>query len=313
MKSIEIKRIYSLQLANGHCWNLIATEGSESWVDKFAEIMQIKGYELDHSPRLVFMEDKLDSSLEELLDKFDSNIRFQRYGWETRKYSFNGNNSNQKYYYNKETNDIIFFIDKNGTYKPRNNGNSDIMSMWFASYHIYNREQFFGGLPFHTGLIELNGKGILISAKGGTGKSTCCNRIPLPWKTLADDQALIVRDNLGKYKVHPFPTWSEHIWAPSTKTWNVEKYVDLSAIFFLEQSKFDEVVPLERERSLFMIYRMAMEASYIGMINMDKEEERLLKIRIFNNSCELSKFVPTYILRASLHGQFWKEIEKVFQ
>ncbi len=176
---------------------------------------------------------------------------------------------------------------------------------------IYRREQFFGGLPFHAGLIELDGNGILIAANGGIGKSTCCRRIPPPWRALGDDQSLIVRDNSGRYVVHPFPTWSEHLWKPSSKTWNVERYVNLSAIFFLERAEYDEVVPLERKRSLFMINEMAIQAAVVGIINMNKEEERLLRLRLFNNSCDLSRSVPAYILRASLHGQFWKEIEKV--
>jgi hypothetical protein len=32
---------------------------------------------------------------------------------------------------------------------------------------------------------------------------------------------------------------------------------------------------------------------------------------LFNNACELAKAVPAYILRVSLEGRFWEEMEKV--
>lgn len=313
MKFIDIKKTYSLQLANGHSWNIIATEGTETWVDKFAKIMQLKVSEPDESPKMIFVRDASEKCPEEIINGLDPHIfdSLPKEGWKNNKYSSNGNKINAKFCYNDKVHDKICLINKSDLNYVDGKENSDVLGMWLFSYLIYQREQFFGGLPFHAGLVVRDNKGILLSANGGTGKSTCCRRIPLPWQALGDDQALIVRDGSGKYVVHPFPTWSEHLWKPSDKTWNIERYVDLSAIFFLERSEYDEVIPLERKRSILLINEMAMQASVVGILNMDKEEERSTRLRLFNNSCELSKFVPTYILRVSLHGQFWKEIEKV--
>ncbi len=110
--------------------------------------------------------------------------------------------------------------------------------MWSSLAPIYLREQLFGGMPFHAGLVERDYMGFLISAPSGTGKSTSCRRIPPPWKPLCDDEVFIVKDSKGTYKVHPFPTWSEFF--NGRKRHHLERFkraVPLSAIFFLEQSK----------------------------------------------------------------------------
>ncbi len=315
MKFIDIKKTYSLQLANGHRWNIIATEGTEMWVDRFASIMRLKTCDPDESPKMVFIEGTPEKCHDEITNNLDPNILkfFPEGGWKINKYSSNGNKIYAKFCYNDKIHDKICFIDKANLDYYDEQGNRDILKMWLFSYLIYQREQFFGGLPFHAGLVTIDGKGILLSANGGTGKSTCCRRIPAPWQALGDDQALIVRNNNGKYMVHPFPTWSEYLWRPSDKTWDIERHVDLSAIFFLERSEHDEVITLERKRSIFLINEMSVQASTVGLLNIDKEEERAVRLRLFNNSCELSKFIPAYILRVSLHGQFWKEIEKVLE
>lgn len=315
MNLINIRKTYGLRLANGHRWNFIATEGTEEWVDKFASIMQLKVCEPDESPKMVFIKDESEQHYEEIINRLDPHISksFPIEGWKINRYSENGNKVNAKFIYNDKVHDKICFVDENNFDYVDEQENSHILKMWLFSYLIYQREQFFGGLPFHAGLVARNGKGMLLAANGGTGKSTCCRRIPLPWKAFSDDQALIVLDDSRKYRVHPFPTWSEHLWRISDKTWKIESYVDLSAIFFLERSEHDEVIPLERKRSIFLINEMSMQASIIGVLNMEKEEKRLIRLRLFNNSCELSKFIPTYILRVSLHGQFWKEIEKVIE
>ncbi len=48
---------------------------------------------------------------------------------------------------------------------------------------------------------------------------------------------------------------------------------------------------------------------------MDQSIEEKLKIKelILNNISELVKNVPVFILRASLSGEFWKEMERVLK
>ena len=119
----------------------------------------------------------------------------------------------------------------------------DIIRMCQSLHPIYQGVQASGGLPFHAGLVEWNSHGVLLAAPGNTEKSTCCSRLPHPWHALCDDEALIVHDEHKKrYLAHPFPTWSDYIFQRSERTWDVQRHVPLSAIFFLEQSETDEVV-----------------------------------------------------------------------
>ncbi len=86
-----------------------------------------------------------------------------------------------------------------------------VIQMWTALSPVFDAAQDSGGLLFHAALAELNGSGVLIIGPSGAGKSTCSRRLPVPWRSLCDDEVLIVRDSPGQYHAHPFPTWQELI------------------------------------------------------------------------------------------------------
>jgi len=104
------------------------------------------------------------------------------------------------------------------------------------------------------------GHGFLLAGQGGTGKSTCCRRLPNNWKPLCDDESLIVLDKSKVYHVHPFPTWSDYIQKRAKNIWDVQGSVPLSAIFFLEQSEKDEVIPLSKEQSAILMTKSSKQA-----------------------------------------------------
>lgn len=187
----------------------------------------------------------------------------------------------------------------------------EILSMWYSMQPIYQRSMKHGGLPFHAGLVELDGKGILIAGHGDAGKSTTCRRFPAPWKALSDDETLVVFDKSGKYLAHPFPTWSEYLWKLSERTWDVQYSVPLTAIFFIIQHETDEVIPMTEMEAALMITRSANQTCRKFWVKSDKKLQRQFKTEIFNNACEIAKKIPAYALRISLHGNFWGKIEEV--
>jgi len=194
---------------------------------------------------------------------------------------------------------------------PQKNHDLEIIRMWLSLHPIYQRALYSGGLPFHAALIERNGRGVLLAGQGGAGKSTCCRRLPLSWHALCDDETLIVRDDHKRYSVHPFPTWSTHLRQSSEQTWNVQQHLPLAAIFFLEKSEKDEVMHLGQARAAANINQSAIQAYRGNWSNMDSEENRYFRIKLFENACELAKSIPAFRLRASLKGRFWKKMEKV--
>ena len=100
-----------------------------------------------------------------------------------------------------------------------------------------------GGLLLHGALAEKDGRGVILAAPGGTGKTTASNRLPLPWRSLSDDATLVVPDGSGGYRAHPWPTWSRFRDNGPGGRWNVEESVPLAALFFLSRAEVDRTEP----------------------------------------------------------------------
>lgn len=175
---------------------------------------------------------------------------------------------------------------------------------------VYRQSISLGGLLVHSGLAEYNGKGVLLAAHSGTGKSTCCRRLPDHWQPLCDDEALIVLDRKNRYRVHPFPTWSEYLWEQSGRTWDVQHSVPLASIFFLEQSTSDGIEPLGQGKAAVLLHASANQICHKFAHILNSEEQKKLWCQLFNNACEMVQKIPAFRLHVSLHGKFWTEIEQ---
>lgn len=193
---------------------------------------------------------------------------------------------------------------------PEMDSTGEALKIGDSLFVFYYYETRCGGLPIHTALIERNGQGFLLAARGETGKSTCCKRIPEPWLPLCDDEALIVCDDQHHYYAHPFPTWSNFVMDRPQRSWDVQRYVPLKAIYFIEQASKDEAIPIGPGDAASRIYYSSLQAYYRMLIYMDPVLKTSLKNQMFNNACELSKSIPSFILKVDLQGKFWEEIDK---
>lgn len=183
--------------------------------------------------------------------------------------------------------------------------------MRYSLYPIYQKAQDLGGLPFHAGLVESDGKGVLLAASRNIGKSTCCRRIPNPWDVLCDEEALVMRTDQEQYVAHPFPTWSDYLMKRSERTWDVQRYVPLSAIFFLERGETDEAIPIGQGEAAVQINNSVTQVLLRTHHYLDREEVKVSRKKLFDNGCDLAGAVPAFKLRVSLKGRFWEEIEEV--
>ena len=294
-------------MSNGHEWRLVGTKETQPWLNEFSRIMELKrAVTPNGNSRMIFMKScELKSGNDSIAEVIKMSNELPEFdglclnGWRCHDLKA------VKLWYHDEFNDVICEMCDEDCHEI------DIIMMWQVLRPIYSSVKKFGGIPLHAALLEWNGHGIMIAAPGDTGKSTCSRRVPFPWKALCDDEALIVRDTHGKYMAHPFPTWSEYIFKRSNKTWNVERYVPVSAIFFLEQSITDEVIEIGDGEAAALINEYAVYVCRRNWRNMEREDEILLKKRVFENSCELAGVVPSYRLKASLTGRFWEKIEEV--
>jgi SynChlorMet cassette protein ScmC len=293
-------KVYCLSLSDGNKWQITGYEDGIRFADKLAFVMNLKECSLDNSPMLVFVENTNDIINEDHINLFKKIIPTFEPDW--RIYNFC---KHQIWFDSEISNVICQSLYEEYLY------NAEYFIIWNSLNLIYQRSMKTGGIPFHAGVAEYKGHGILLSAQSGTGKSTCCRRLPSHWKVLCDDEALVVRDVNGKYRIHPFPTWSNYFENRELKTWSVEDSTSASAIFFLEQSDIDEVIPLDTSQSAMLITGSVTQACNMFISDMGKEYQPKFIREVFNNAFEIAKTIPAFRLRVSLNGRFWEEIEKV--
>jgi len=150
----------------------------------------------------------------------------------------------------------------------------------------------------------------VLAGPGSGGKTTCCKRVPPSWRTLCDDETLVLRNNVAQYAAHPFPTWSEYLLKHSSKTWDVRKNVPLQAVFFLEKAERDEVVPLGNGQAAVVLSNSSIQVCRRTWGALRREETREIKKKLFYNACAMAENVPSFILRFGLTGRFWEKIEE---
>jgi SynChlorMet cassette protein ScmC len=167
-----------------------------------------------------------------------------------------------------------------------------------------------GGILIHGALAERDGRGVILAAPGGTGKSTASSRFPHPWHSLCDDTTLVVRDRHGSYRAHPWPTWSRFLDGGTGGTWNVQRSVPLMGIFFLSRAGDDQVETAGRAQAAGLLTESVKQASMFMAPDLISDEVRSLHLERFDNICVLARAVPAHVLHISLTGAFWHEIER---
>lgn len=292
---------YCIHLANGQGWRIILTEGVKSWVAKLASILELGACDRNGHPRLIFIwrksgEESWRDSVCRLNTTRTEGLPVS--GWNVRNLEW------LRVWYHSDVPDVICEMG------AQEEDEHDILRMRLSLQPIYQRAQDSGGLPLHAALVEWNATGILLAASANTGKSTCCHRLRSPWKTLCDDETLVIMDDQKQYLAHPFPTWSDCLVKGVNRTWNVQDSVPLSAIFFLEQAGADEVLPMGQGQAAVLAYQSAIQVGHRNLMNLHREEIRIHKRKLFENACDLTRSIPAFKLKVSLLGQFWKEMEK---
>ena len=73
----------------------------------------------------------------------------------------------------------------------------------------------------------------------------------------------------------------------------------------------DEVLPMGQGQAALLAYQSAIQVCHRNLMNLNREQMRVHKRKLFENACDLTKLIPAFKLKVSLVGQFWKEMEKV--
>lgn len=290
----------SLKLCDGQEWLFLAGEDLAGITQMAAWLMGLPSQQDCHGSQIVYVSGDLES---EQLPKTEPDghpelRNLPSTGWAMLKFE------DLNIWSHPDVQDAICVVEEG------RNDAFDVIRLYMSLYPIYKQSIALGGLPFHAALLEYRGKGVLLTAASGGGKSTCSRRVTGQWRALCDDETLILTTKTG-YRVHPFPTWSEHRYRTSDKTWHVESHLPVSAICFLEQSPIDQIRPIASGRAAVSIFESAKTMLNRYLQWLPHDEIVSLNKCLFSNACEISKRIPSYKLSASLDGQFWEELEKV--
>jgi SynChlorMet cassette protein ScmC len=173
-----------------------------------------------------------------------------------------------------------------------------------------------GGVLLHGALAEYRpddstGRGVVFSAHGGAGKTTASRRLPVPWRSLSDDAVLVMPAGAGRYRAHPWPTWSSFLHEDHSGTrWDVQTSVPLHACIFLRQAAEDSIASLGPGKAASLLAESTRQINFLD-IKLPPQERRLLRLQRFDAICSLAKTVPAHLLGISLEGEFWSEVERV--
>lgn len=294
----QFTRGYALSLSDGRSWWIASDGDNIRYADKMAAIMELEESTPNGSSKLIFSSaGNTDDAKNELsnLELSGSSQRNLRGRWTAYDYK------TIRIWHHNRIDDVICEI---------KDSSREYLNIWYSSQAIFLQSVKLGGLPIHSALLELNGRGILLCAPSGTGKSTCCSRLPEYWKPLCDDETLIVSDGEKQYRAQPFPTWSEYLLEPSGNTWNVQHSVPISGVFFLEQFESDEVIPLGAGQTAAFISESVDHVFQKFWRGMNSNIQKNIRRQFFDNACKMAMSIPGFYLRASLCGKFWEEIEK---
>lgn len=287
---------YQIRLSNNLVWSLSSDcKELQLWLNKVASIMELDKGCAEYSMPVICSGHK---ETHEQVDQRERNEAIDE-SWEC--YEAN----TLRILHEEKSHNLRFSI------KPFASRIAEIIAMKSALYPLYRDIISMGGQLFHAGLIELNGRGVILAGRSGAGKSTCCRRLPDYWNAHCDDELLLILDGNGEYRAHPLPTWSEYLEGFSEKTWNIQNSVPVCGVFFIEQAMDDAALSLFDGESASLINESSRQG-YMNYGNLFCDQGRkVLQGKLFNNSCAIAKKIPAFTLQVSLEGKFWEEIERV--
>jgi SynChlorMet cassette protein ScmC len=165
---------YRISLNDDLRFAIYADKGLEGWLDKLANIMELTPNGNGSHDHRIFCVGMNSNENEATLQSPDWQIVY--------------NQRIIRLQHRHRTGDYLLEIDNHECREI------EYINMWNLLYAVYQPVIDRGGLPLHAGLVEADGKGILIAGRSGQGKSTTCRKLSEYWSALSDDETLIISD-----------------------------------------------------------------------------------------------------------------------
>lgn len=284
---------YRLTLADGVTWGLLAPSSVQPWLESLARIMELPALGSTIPARHL-----------RFVERSSAGLTAVSRGEEWKRLALG---TAMRVWWHDGGDEAVVEVDPELLAHPE----IRIIAMWTALRPIQFHAVAAGGGPFHATLAAHEGRGVLIAAPAGMGKSTCYRRLPPPWEPLCDDFALVVSCGEGRYRAHPFPTFSEYLESKSSRTWPSPRSVPVDAVFFLEHGLTDHVAPLATHLVPTMVFDAQQQLLSTVLSRLNPVVAQDLRARLFENACAMAGALPAYRLTATLTGRFWEHIEAV--
>ena len=293
---------YILELNDRLCWNLAGTDSTRAWLKRFAATLNLEAGSRSGLPEIMFVRGATAAeSLGPVAAEPDLAIisALSEEGWRYRDLLV------LRIWSRNDQRDIFCELLNTQAH------DLEIMMMSQSLYPAYGDAIGLGGLPLHAALLELDGQAVLLAGSSGSGKSTCCRRVPAQWRALSEDEALVLDHHSGVRIAHPLPTWKDCLIAESPDSCTVTASVRLAAIFFLDGWNADSVSETGPGEAAIRINRSAEESCSMLLQYLDELEQEEWRRKLFENACALAESIPAYSLQVSATGRFWEHIEAV--
>lgn len=160
-------------------------------------------------------------------------------------------------------------------------------------------------LPVHCGMLEHDGKALLLCGESGMGKSTTCRR----WResggvAIADDMVLLEFTESSGILVHRLPTWSACRESLDGRSYPYDPPLNLKHVFALSRSKEDQeyVKTIPGSEFYAQVYRCVFFHCVKIMTSLPEEYQRSGALRLREQTERLLAEFPAQGLFAHLDG-----------
>jgi SynChlorMet cassette protein ScmC len=289
-----------LTLSDGYAWNLWASQGTREWLEEFARVLKLPPGSRSGIPNIIFVRGAVGGRwFGQPAGRPEMHLLSgpQSGTWLMRDLAV------MRLWYRPHSPDCI--AELLNTRKR----SIELLMMWQALHPVFDAVMKDRGMPLHAALVAHEGRGVLLAGTGGSGKTTCCCRLPSRWQVLGDDETLLVRTSEGRYIAHPLPTWNDLLVRELDHSWDVSTHVRLDAIFFIHQAESDAMDPMGRGEAATRICHSSEQVCLRQTQTLQNHELKAWRRRMFANACDLATAVPVFGLRISRFGEFWQHME----
>lgn len=163
-----------------------------------------------------------------------------------------------------------------------------------------------GGGIVHGGLISHHGRGYIVTAPPGGGKTTAIRQVPAEWGVLADDACLVWPVADKQFLASPLPTWSVLLGRgtalPAIGRWKTATIVQIRGIILLSKGDHAYVTAVRSRRAIPAIYQGLCEHPRVIT------NRNLHRSTLFDVARNLSDAIPTWRLCTGIDGNPWKDL-----